>query len=130
MLQLEIQSRATPKKGKTPKPLAEAHDVRDRIWTLYLGSWDILWRAGAYLFGYDQIDAEVPPLRAHVAHKTQQAPGDNPPATKPLKGAAKKKAAKKAAAEKKAAEKKAKETQETAKGDTDPGDTKPEPIAP
>ena len=42
----------------------EAAVDRDRLWTLLLRRYDALWRAGAYLFGRDAVDAKVPALQA------------------------------------------------------------------
>jgi len=61
-----------PKGAKRARPddeRARATEARDRLWTLFATRWeDLVWRAGAWLFGRD-VDAHVPPLHARVAAK-------------------------------------------------------------
>lgn len=45
----------------------QAADARDRLWTLVKHGHDALWRACAFLYGPDAIDAKVPALQARVA---------------------------------------------------------------
>jgi hypothetical protein len=63
-----------------------ASDDRDRLWTLALQRWESLWRAGAYLFGRDALDALVPPLQARRTTKAKKAAAARaaaPPAATP-----------------------------------------------
>jgi hypothetical protein len=46
---------------------AQAADIRNRMWTIVLQGYDALWRAGAYLYGPDALDAKVPALQASAA---------------------------------------------------------------
>jgi hypothetical protein len=50
---------------RQPAATSVEADDRDRRWTLGLKGYDMLWRAGACLFGHDQIGARVPALQAH-----------------------------------------------------------------
>jgi hypothetical protein len=54
------------------KEIVDAVDARDRLWSLATEGHDVLWRAGAYLFGRGEVDARVPALQARVrgARKT------------------------------------------------------------
>lgn len=56
-------------------------DERDRLWTLLVRGHDKLWRAGAYLFGRDEVDAKVPSLQAHRGGRGKKATpkGDGAP---------------------------------------------------
>lgn len=67
----ELKARRARSKGAGP---ADGTELRDRLWTLFLERADALFRAGAYLFGRDAIDAKVPPLQAHRGSKKKPAP--------------------------------------------------------
>ena len=52
---------------------ARAADVRDRLWTLVKQGHDAPWRACAFLYGPDEIDAKVPALQARAATTSKRA---------------------------------------------------------
>jgi hypothetical protein len=45
----------------------KAAEMRDRLWTLVKQGHGALWRACAYLYGPEEIEARVPALQAHAA---------------------------------------------------------------
>ena len=55
----------------TPAALKQSLDLRDRLGTLLTRRHEALWKAGAYLFGRQEVDARVPLLgsRARAAKK-------------------------------------------------------------
>ena len=54
------------KRARTaPAAKLPAAEMRDRLWTLVVQRYDALWRAGAYLFGRDGVEAKVPLLQAN-----------------------------------------------------------------
>jgi hypothetical protein len=71
----------TRRSKRKPAKTSEATDTRDRLWTLLTRRWDELWRAGAYLFGRDGVDAKVPALQAsRSAPKKKTKKGGGPAA--------------------------------------------------
>lgn len=67
----QLLSQLTPKGSKKAanNERVSAVDLRDRLWTLAVLRYRDVWRAGAYLFGPEEIDAQVPPLLTRVAGK-------------------------------------------------------------
>jgi hypothetical protein len=63
----------TGRSRRTPTTGVPAVDMRDRLWTLVLRRNDALWRAGAYLFGRDQVDTKVPTLQASRGGRPKKA---------------------------------------------------------
>ncbi|HSN99462.1 MAG TPA: hypothetical protein VLS89_14300, partial [Candidatus Nanopelagicales bacterium] len=61
---------------KTPTEVIDAAEMRDRLWTLLTQRHALLWRAGAYLFGKDEVDARVPPLQSRVAAPKKRKGGE------------------------------------------------------
>lgn len=64
--------RAAKKDGPTDEMTA-ALEIRDRFWALLVLRYDVLWRAGAYLFGKDEIDARVPALQGYAGRRRARA---------------------------------------------------------
>jgi hypothetical protein len=65
--QLLTMLKPTRAKKARPASVVDAADTRDRMWTLVQDSYANLWKACAYLYGQDQIDARVPPLQSRTA---------------------------------------------------------------
>jgi hypothetical protein len=60
--------------------IATAARERDRLWTLYYRTWERnVWRAGALVFGRDEVDDHIPSLRSRAArHSAPPAPAPTP----------------------------------------------------
>ena len=65
--QLLTMLKPTRARKTTPADKASAADTRDRLWTLVVNGYDVMWRAGAFLFGPAEINAKVPPLQSRTA---------------------------------------------------------------
>jgi hypothetical protein len=65
--QLQAMLAPTGAKKQRGADAASTANVRDRMWTLVKQGHDALWRACAYLYGHQEIDARVPPLQSHAA---------------------------------------------------------------
>lgn len=63
-LQTLLKPKGTKRDRSAPVGVQASAEIRDRLWTLLLRRWDQLWRAGAVLFGRDEVDEKVPPLRS------------------------------------------------------------------
>jgi len=63
---LKLLKPSTAKKTRSDDA-KQAADARDRLWTLVKQGHEALWRACAFLYGPDEIDAKVPALQARVA---------------------------------------------------------------
>ncbi|HEY6463517.1 MAG TPA: hypothetical protein VIY73_25290 [Polyangiaceae bacterium] len=74
----QLQAMLAPKGAKKQRSAdaASAADVRDRMWTLVKQGHDALWRACAYLYGPEEIDARVPPLQSHAATTSNRKKGN------------------------------------------------------
>ena len=59
-------------------------DERDRLWTLLVKRHDQLWRAGAYLFGRELVDAKVPSLQASRGGRRKKVAAPTPGAPLPI----------------------------------------------
>lgn len=58
---------------RTANGPAVGTDERDRLWTLLVQGHDRLWRVGAYLFGRNAVDAQVPSLQASRGGRPKKA---------------------------------------------------------
>jgi len=65
--QLLTMLKPTRARKTTPAAQASAADTRDRLWTLVCTGYDVMWRAGAFLFGPAEIEAKVPALQSRTA---------------------------------------------------------------
>ena len=71
----ELEPKSWRNPGATePDALTRAALVRDQLWTLLLRRHEELWRVGAYLFGRDHLDIEVPELLARPDRPTFKRP--------------------------------------------------------
>ena len=61
-------------KRTRPVDVKTAANIRDRFWSLLLVRHDQLWRAGAFLFGRNDVDKRVPPLQSRAVGRRAKAP--------------------------------------------------------
>ena len=71
----ELLGRLKPKgTPKTSNGLKAEVDLRDRFWTLLVNRYEVLRRAGGWLFGMDHMDENVPAIQSRQRTKTKKAP--------------------------------------------------------
>jgi hypothetical protein len=59
--------------------IATAAGERDRLWTLFYQTWERnVWRAGALVFGRDEVDDHIPSLRSRAARHSAPPPARAP----------------------------------------------------
>ncbi|MBS2032620.1 MAG: hypothetical protein JST54_32400 [Deltaproteobacteria bacterium] len=80
-----LQPAGAKRQNKKTAEQKRAADLRDRLWTLMLTTWDQhVWRSGAWIFGRD-VDANVPPLlaRAGTPRSSKDGSGNGGPPSGP-----------------------------------------------
>lgn len=68
-----LKPQRAKKEVKLTPEQAQATDMRDRFWLLLNQRYDLLWRAGAYLYGKSTVDTRVPPLQAFAGRRRNTA---------------------------------------------------------
>ncbi len=77
LLELLRPGAATGPRNVNPKLVASV-EARDRLWTLLVGRYELLWRTGAWLFG-QKVDEKVPPLQSRrVKRKDESGEPETP----------------------------------------------------